>query len=130
MFTQRFIRSIIEEVWNQTPDGNGQFYNALVTGRSGNWSKTSTGWQVESSAGAGYHTSFHIPSSPADTNNLTPARLQDLFQQLVEYYRVVVSNGTQEDNNVDAGSSPFVAAMQALFPTIKGITQDYSYIAP
>jgi hypothetical protein len=99
-FSQRFIRSVIRQVWNQAPAGGDTFYNALEAGATGYWEKVETGWQVQTSSGTGYSTSFHIASSPNDPNQITPAALQELFELILEKYKVVLKDwNTPEDQN-------------------------------
>lgn len=130
-FSQRFIRSVIETIWEQAPIGGSTFLDALKACRAGNWTKVATGWLVQSSSGAGYHTAFHIPSSPNDPNNVTPSALQEMFQLIIEKYRVVKNDwGINEDNDGTFDDSAFGKAISRLFPTIKGSQQDYSYFVP
>lgn len=128
-FSQRFIRSIIEEVWEQAGEADTAFLDLLKAGRSGYWRKTSSGWQVTASSGAGYSTSFHIPDNPSDPQQMTPASLQDLFQNIIENYRIVVADGLSEGGDA-AGNPQFLAAILALFPTIKGTTNNFMYLNP
>lgn len=129
-FSQRFIRSVIRLVWNQASDGASSFLDALNTCQSGQWKNVGTGWTVQSSSGAGYATSFHIPMTTDDPVALTPAALQELFEHILEIYGLVKRNGVAEENGGDATASAFVAAMQAYFPTIKGTTNNWMYLTP
>ncbi|HXS68305.1 MAG TPA: hypothetical protein VN761_05645 [Candidatus Polarisedimenticolia bacterium] len=129
-FSQRFIRSVIRLVWNQAKKGADTFLEALNTGQSGQWENVGTGWTVQSSSGAGYATSFHIPMSADDPIGLTPSALQELFEILLEAYAAVKAAGTVEEEDGDAIASAFVAAMWARFPTIKGFTNNYMYLTP
>lgn len=141
-FSQRFVRSVIRLVWNQAGPGANTFREALNTGQSGQWQYVGTGWQVQSSSGAGYTTTFHVPSDPNDPTAMTPAILQELFEQLLEVYSLVSTQGAAsttgapnvagegiaEDQADDAMSSVFVAAMWSYFPTIKGTTNNWMYL--
>ena len=129
-FSQRFIRSVIRQVWNQAPAGGATFLEALNTCQSGHWENVGTGWTVQSSSGAGYATSFHIPSGPGDPSNITPQSFQELFELILEGYALVIKNGTAEDDAADATQSAFVAALWALFPTIKGTTNNFMFQNP
>ena len=126
-FSQRYIRSIIEEVWEQAGDAADSFLDALKICRSGKWQQTSTGFLVQSSSGAGYSTSFHIPMSPSDPNGMTPATLQELFQHVIENYRLVKASGLDEGT---AGNQPFLDALLDYFPTIKGKTNNWMFLNP
>lgn len=125
-FTQRYIRSIIEEIWEQAQAGASAFLDALKAGRSGHWQKTSSGWLVQSSSGAGYSTNFHIPSTTDDPSGITPPALQELFQHIIENYRLVVANGLTE-GEASQGNPAFLTALLALFPTIKGVQNNWAY---
>jgi hypothetical protein len=127
-FSQRFIRSVIRLIWNQAPAGADTFLEALNICQTGQWKNVGTGWTVQSSSGAGYATSFHIPSSPGDPNNITPQSLQELFEQILEYYGQVAAAGIKEDQDCDATQSTFVAALWANFPTLKGTTNNWMYL--
>jgi hypothetical protein len=130
-FSQRFIRSVIRQVWNQAPNGAQTFYQALEAGASGYWEQVQTGWQVQSSAGAGYQTSFHIASSPSDPNQMTPALFQELFEIILEKYKVVLMDWkTPEDEGTDFINSVFCHKLCHLFPTIKGYTPNFTYALP
>ena len=129
-FSQRFARSVVRLIWNQAKDGASTFLEALNACQAGQWQQTSTGWTVQSSSGAGYSTSFHIPSSPQDPNQLTPSALQELFELLLEMYAIVVGNGVAEEESGDATQSKFVAAIGALLPTIKGYTNNFMFLNP
>jgi len=129
-FSQRFIRSVIRLVWNQAKKGANTFLEALNTCQSGQWENVGTGWTVQSSSGAGYATSFHIPASSDDPVGLTPAALQELFEILLEAYAAVVATGAREEEDGDAINSAFVAAMWARFPTIKGFTNNFMFLTP
>lgn len=129
-FSQRFIRSVIRLIWNQAKDGSQSFLDALNVCQSGQWEKTSSGFTVQSSSGAGYSTSFHIPSSSDDPTGLTPQALQELFEHILENYAKVVAAGVVEEENGDATKSAFVAALWRYFPTIKGRTNNWMYLAP
>lgn len=129
-FSQRFIRSVIRLVWNQAKDGASGFLDALNTCQSGQWQNVGTGWTVQSSSGAGYATSFHIPTSTDDPIALTPSALQELFEHILEIYGLVLRNGLKEEDSGDATASAFVAAMWAYFPTIKGTTNNFMYLTP
>lgn len=130
-FSQRFIRSVVRLVWNQAEAGANSFRDALNACQSGQWTYVGTGWTVQSSSGAGYSTSFHIPQDPNDPVAMTPAALQELFENLLEVYALVVSEGTNEDvGDIDAMNSVFVAQMWAHFPTIKGTTNNWMYMTP
>ena len=127
-FSQRFIRSVIRQIWNQARDGSNTFLDALNAAQAGHWEKVSTGFTVQSSSGAGYSTSFHIAASAEDVNNLTPQAMQEMCEQILENYKIVIDNGTPEDESGDAVNSPFFAALCALFPTIKGRTNNWMYL--
>ena len=129
-FSQRFIRSVIRLVWNQAKKGADTFLEALNTCQSGQWENVGTGWTVQSSSGAGYATSFHIPATPDDPVGLTPAALQELFEMLLEAYAAVKAAGIKEEDDGDATASAFVAAMWGRFPTIKGFTNNWMYLTP
>ena len=120
--SQRYIRSIAEEIWEQAGTDADSFLTALKTCRSGKWKQTSTGFLVQSSSGAGYSTSFHIPMSVNDPSGLTPVALQEIFQNIIENYRLVVAGGLDEGT---AGNQPFLDALLAYFPTIKGRTNNW-----
>lgn len=127
-FSQRFIRSVIRQIWNQARDGANTFLAALNECQSGQWEKVSTGFTVQSSSGAGYATSFHIPSTQDDPTGLTPQALQELFEHILENYALVIAAGTPEDENGDAVNSVFFAALCAKFPTIKGRQNNWAYL--
>lgn len=127
-FSQRFIRSVIRQIWNQARDGANTFLEALNAAQSGHWEKVSTGFTVTSSSGAGYSTSFHIAGTPDDVNQLTPQAMQELCEQILENYAKVIAAGTPEDNDGDAVNSKFCAALWAYFPTIKGRTNNWMYL--
>lgn len=82
---------------------------------------------VESSSGAGYTTSFHIPNNPSDPSTVTPVSLQEMFQNIIEAYRIVVASGLAEG---DAGDQNFLNSLLSLFPTIKGTTNNWMYLTP
>jgi len=130
-FSQRFIRSVIRQVWNQTKTGANTFREALNAGQSGHWEKVSTGYTVQSSSGAGYSTSFHIAATSDDANGKTPEDFQTLFEHILENYSAVVAKGgAEEAGDIDAMDSAFVRALWAYFPTIKGHTNNWMYLAP
>lgn len=129
-YSQRFIRSVIRQVWNQAKAGADTFLEALNACQSGHWEKVGTGWTVQSSSGAGYSTSFHIPSSPDDPVAITPQSLQEMFEQILEIYALVKANGVAEEQDGDATASQFVAAMWQYFPTLKGTTNNFMYLTP
>lgn len=129
-FSQRFIRSVIWAVWDQAANGASTFYDAINALKIGQWSNVGTGWTVQSSSGAGYSTTFHLPSNPNDPNQNSPAAMQELCQQIQEYYALVVQNGTNEDDSAPAHSSVFVAALCAYFPTVKGYVDNFMYQNP
>jgi hypothetical protein len=129
-FSQRFIRSVIRLVWNQAQDGASTFLDALNVCQSGQWEKTGTGWTVQSSSGAGYSTTFHIPTSDSDPSNITPQSLQELFEQILEYYQKLIDIGVAEDAGGDATQSNFVKQLWRYFPTVKGWTNNFTYLAP
>jgi hypothetical protein len=127
-FSQRFVRSVIRQTWNSAKEGAGTFREALNAGQSGYWTQNSAGWTVQSSSGAGYSTTFHISG---DTEGATPRDFQELFERLLELYAIVAAGGTaEEDGNIDAMDSAFVAAMWALCPTIKGFTNNFMFLTP
>jgi hypothetical protein len=128
-FSQRFIRSVIRLVWNQANDGANTFLEALNLGQSGQWKNVGSGWTVQSSSGAGYSTSFHIPTT-ADDASLTPQALQELFEEILENYTAVIAAGIPEDQGGDASAAAFCAALWAKFPTIKGATNNWMYLTP
>ena len=127
-FSQRFVRSVIRQLWNQARDGANTFLEALNAAQSGHWEKVSTGFTVQASSGAGYSTSFHIAATADDVNNLTPAAMQELCEHILENYQKVIDGGTPEDNGGDATASKFCAALWALFPTIKGAHNNWMYL--
>ena len=129
-FSQRFIRSVIRQIWNQARDGANTFLEALNTAQAGYWQPTATGYTVQSSSGAGYSTSFHIAASPQDAQGATPKDFQELCEQILENYAQVIAAGTPEDESGDAINSKFFAALCAYFPTIKGYQNNFSYARP
>ena len=134
-YSQRFIRSVIRQVWNQAPVGAFTFREALNAGQSGYWEQVATGWTVSSSSGAGYSTSFHIAAGPNDTAGMTPTDWQELFERILEYYALVIAAGIAEDGvaageNIDAMDSQFVAALWRYFPTVKGYADNFMYQNP
>jgi hypothetical protein len=129
-FSQRFIRSVIRLVWNQAIKGADTFLEGLNTCQSGQWKNVGTGWTVQSSSGAGYATSFHIPMTTDDPVALTPSALQELFEHILEIYGLVRKNGFVEEADGDASASVFIAAMWSYFPTIKGRTNNWMYLSP
>jgi hypothetical protein len=119
-FSQRFIRSVIRQLWNQSKAGANTFREALNAAQSGHWEKVATGFTVVNSSGAGYSTSFHIAASPDDVNNLTPQAMQELCEHILENYAQVATAGTAEEGtDIDAMDSKFVQALWNYFPTIK-----------
>jgi hypothetical protein len=131
-FSSRFIRSVIRQVWNQAPNGAQTFYQALEAGASGYWEQVGTGWQVQSSSGAGYQTSFHIASSPYDPNQVTPKDFQELFELILEKYQIVYQVfGVKEDEGTDFMNSVFCKELcHHHFPIIKGYTNNFTYALP
>lgn len=131
-YSQRFIRSIIRQVWNQAPSGGDTFKKALEAGCTGYWEKNETGWQVQASTGAGYSTSFHIATSGMDPNQLTPTVLQEIFELILDKYKIVfVDFNIPEDLNADFMSSNFCHKLcHYHFPTIKGFTPNFTYALP
>ncbi len=128
-FSQRFIRSVIRQLWNQAKAGANTFRDALNAAQSGHWEKVSTGFTVTNSSGAGYSTSFHIAASSDDVNNLTPQAMQELCENILENYAQVVAGGTQEEaGDIDAMDSVFVQKLWEFFPTIKGARNNWSYL--
>ena len=127
--SQRYIRSIIEELWEQAPETADSFLATLKACRAGKWSKTSDGWLVQSSSGAGYSTSFHIPMSASDAT-VTPQILQEVIQNIIENYRVVLASGIKEDEGGAFDNSAFGAALVSLFPTLGPGTNNWMYLAP
>jgi hypothetical protein len=131
-FSLRFIRSVIRQVWNQAPNGANTFYQALEAGATGYWEQVGTGWQVQSSAGAGYQTSFHIAVSPSDPNQMTPALFQEMFELILEKYQITFQVfGVKEDEGTDFMNSVFCRELCCHhFPTIKGFTPNFTYALP
>ena len=129
-FSQRFIRSVIRQIWNQARDGADTFLEALNAAQSGYWQQTATGYTVQSSSGAGYSTSFHIAANPSDVSGATPKDFQELCEQILENYSLVIAAGTPEDETGDATNSKFFAALCAYFPTIKGYQNNFNYARP
>ena len=127
-FSQRFIRSVIRQIWNQARDGSSTFLDALNAAQSGYWQQTASGYTVQSSSGAGYSTSFHIAASAQDVSGATPKDFQELCEQILENYSAVLAAGTPEDEAGDATQSKFFAALCAYFPTIKGARTNWSYL--
>lgn len=127
-FSQRFIRSVIRQVWNQAKAGANTFREALNAGQTGHWEKVATGYTVQSSSGAGYSTSFHIAASAEDANGKTPEDFQTLFEHILENYKLVKDGGTlEEEGDIDADDSQFVAKLRAYFPTIKGAQNNWAF---
>lgn len=124
-FSQIYIRSVIEELWLQSSDEADSFYNTLISVRRGKWQQNAAGWMVESTSGAGYSTTFHIPASSEDSAP-TPLAMQELLQELVEAYRLTKAAGKTESDPNDA----FMIYMQGFFPTIKAITNDWRFLRP
>ena len=128
--SQRYIRSIIEEIWEQAPETADSFLEALKACRRGKWEKTSTGWLVSSSSGVGHSTSFHIPMSPSDSSAITPVILQEVIQNIIENYRIVKASGIAEDVGGSFDDSAFGAALVSLFPTLGPPANNWMYLAP
>lgn len=123
-FPQQRIRSIIYAIWQACPNGANSFLDAINAGHAGKWERVQTGFQLQSTSGAGYAQSFHIPSSTSDPMNVTDVALQDTFFAIIEAYQSVVRCGLQEG---DAGNQEFLDALMQHFPTIKGFTPDNTY---
>ena len=124
-FSQQRIRSIIFAIWEACPNGATTFWEALTACHAGKWDRNQTGFQLQSTSGAGYAQSFHVPMSTSDPSNITDATLQDTFFAIIEAYQTVQSNGLSEG---DAGNPAFLAALMAQFPTIKGYTNNFNYV--
>lgn len=127
-FSQRFIRSVIRQIWNQARNGANTFLEALNNCQSGYWQQVATGYTVQSSSGAGYSTSFHIAGTPDDVSGATPKDFQELCELILERYSQVIAGGTSEDEAGDAVNSKFFAALCCFFPTIKGQRTNWSYL--
>lgn len=123
-----FIRSCIEEAWEATKDGDEPTFLATLKAlRSGQYSSTTSGYLVTANSQNGGSTSFHIPVSPQDRNRITPATLQEMWQEAVEIYRFIVANNIPEDSK-DVGAGGFIDALLGEFSTIRDSREDFTLL--
>jgi hypothetical protein len=115
-------------LWNQAPAQSVTFLQALNAAQQGQWTFNASGYTVQSSSGAGYSTSFHIPMG-GDTA-VSPQAMQETIENILENYSQVIASGIAEDLPADASVSKFVAALVTYFPTIKGYTGMFTYAEP